>query len=201
MIETQTLNALLLEAFSGKITWLQASMRYPLDEFIDAFHRTRALMEKTVGDMTDSQVAYTADANPTWSISEAVTHLIYSQGFYHNQLLDITTSQLPHILEAAKGFGEGAKQNISAEELRTNLGKATATIYDAIEKTRGTHDPKRITRSPFFGDVNYETWILLMLGHEVDHIRQSILMRRLARAATRTAGDAPPAEPKGSMPS
>src|SRR5215510_14083326 len=125
MIDTQALNALLLEAFSGKITWLQASTRYPLDEFIEAFRRTRALMEKTVSDMTDAQVAYTADANPTWSISEAVTHLIYSQGFYHNQLLDITTSELPHVLEAAKGFGEGSKQNVPAAELRLTLSKAT----------------------------------------------------------------------------
>src|SRR5262249_51757187 len=153
------------------------------------FHRTRALLEKTVGDMTDAQVAYTADANPTWSISEAVTHLIYSQGFYHNQLLDITTSELPHVLEAAKGFGEGSKQNVLAAELRLTLSTATATINDAIEKTRGNHDPARITRSPFFGDVNYETWILLLLGHEVDHIRQSILMRRLARAAIRSGPD------------
>ena len=186
MIETQALNQLLLEAFSGKITWLQASTRYPLEEYIDSFHRTRALMEKTVSDMTDAQVAYAADANPTWSISEAVTHLIFSQNFYYNQLLEITTSELPHILEAAKGFGEGSKQNVPAEELRVNLRKATILINDAIEKTRVSHDTARVTRNPLFGDVNYETWILLLLGHEVDHIRQSILMRRLARAATKS---------------
>src|SRR5262249_51133538 len=158
MIDTQALNALLLEAFSGKITWLQASTRYPLDEFIEAFHRTRALLEKTVDDMTDAQVAYTADANPTWSISEAVTHLIYSQGFYHNQLLDTPPSEPPRVREGARGLGEGAKKNVPAAELRLTLSKATATINDAIEKTRGNHDPARITRSPFFGDVNYETW-------------------------------------------
>ena len=104
-------------------------------------------------------------------------------------MLDITTSELPHVLEAAKGFGEGSKQNVPAAELQTTLSKATATINEAIEKTRGNHDPARITRSPFFGDVNYETWILLLLGHEVDHIRQSILMRRLARAAIRSGPD------------
>src|SRR5258706_8363535 len=134
MIDIQLLNHLLLEAFSGKITWLQASTRFPLAEFIVSFHRTRDLMEKTVSDMTDAQVAYTADANPTWSISEAVTHLIYSQGFYYNQILHITTSDLPHVVEAAKGFGEGAKRNISAAELQIKLRAATAQIYEAIEK-------------------------------------------------------------------
>jgi hypothetical protein len=33
----------------------------------------------------------------------------------------------------------------------------------------------------FFGVCNYQTWVLLLLGHEVDHLRQIIAMRRLAR--------------------
>jgi len=79
MLDTQALNQLLLEGFSGKITWLEASTRYSLDEFIEAFKRTRDLMQKTIADLTDSQASYVIQGNPTWSISEMVTHLIYSQ--------------------------------------------------------------------------------------------------------------------------
>ena len=112
---------------------------------------------------------------------------VYSQNFYYNQLLDITTSELPHIVEAAKGFGEGAIVGRPADELRENLLKATGVITDAIAKTRMTYDVTRITDTGprFFGKVNYPTWILLLLGHEVDHVRQGIVMRRAARAVMR----------------
>src|SRR5437773_2119209 len=56
----------------------------------------------------------------------------YSQHFYHNQLLDITTSELPHIAEAAKGFGEGARRNLPAAELRNMLDAATVVIAETI---------------------------------------------------------------------
>ncbi len=185
MIETADLNQLLLDAFSGKCTWLEASTKYSVNEFIEAFHRTRAVMKKTMADLTDVQVAFTIEQNPIWSISEMVTHLIYSQNFYYNQLLDITTTELPHIVEAAKGFGEGARIGRPAAELRNDLDKATVLIEDVIEKTRQNNDPRKIndTGRNFFGKVNYQTWILLLLGHETDHVRQGIIMRRAARAA------------------
>ncbi len=183
MIETAALNQLLFDAFTGKMTWLAASRQYSLPDFIDAFHRTRATMQKTLEDVTDAQVAYQAPTVPTWSLSETVTHLVYSQSFYYNALLEITSSQLPHIAEAARGFGEGSKQNIAAAVLRQMLLEATVLIDEGLAKTAATHDPTRVTRNPFFGDVDYATWVLLMLGHEVDHVRQSIVVRRLARAA------------------
>src|SRR5579859_873473 len=183
MIDSTVLNQLLLEAFSGQTTWLEASTRFNLDEFIDTFHHTRELMIKTVGDLTDAQASFQIDGNPTWSISEMVTHLIYSQGFYYNQLLDVSTSQLPHVVEAAKGFGEGAKLNIPSGVLQENLNKATAQIFDAIEKTRHSYDSEKITVNPAFGRCTYHTWVLLLLGHEVDHVRQGIVMRRAARTA------------------
>jgi hypothetical protein len=184
MIDTPTLNQLLLDAFSGQITWITASKRHTLDEFIDTFYKTRQLSERTISDLTDAQVSYVINGNPTWSISEMITHLIYSQNFYYNKILDMATSELPHMIEAAQGFGEGAKLGIPAEELRKNLKDATARIIDAIEQTHKAHDPEKImdTGPQFFGKVDYRTWILLLLGHEVDHVRQGIVMRRAAKA-------------------
>jgi uncharacterized damage-inducible protein DinB len=184
MIETKALSQLLLSALSGEITWLEASRRYSLNEFIEAFYNTRAAMEKVISDLTDEEAAYTAVNNPMWSLSETVTHLVFSQNGYFNALLDLTSWQRPHLVEAAKGFGEGARHSIPANELRQMLSAATAYIKEAIEMTKETADPLHITRNPLFGDINYNTWMLLMLGHEVDHVRQSILMRRMARAAT-----------------
>lgn len=84
MIETATLNQLIFDAFTGKITWLTASRQYPLDEFITAFSRTRATMQKTLDGLTDAQVAFQAPSVPTWSLSETVTHLVYSQDCFQS---------------------------------------------------------------------------------------------------------------------
>jgi hypothetical protein len=182
MIDSSVLNPLLLEAFTGKTTWLEASTRYPLDEFIETFYATRPRIITAIEDLSDKQVAFASSVHPFWSISESITHLIYSQGFYLNKLLDISTSQLPHAVEAARGFGEGAKPGISAVQLRQRLSAATEQIHTAIDGTFQSHDPDKSEVNEFFGVCTYKTWVLLLLGHEVDHLRQIIAMRRVARA-------------------
>jgi hypothetical protein len=180
MISLDALNPLILSAFTKEITWLEASSRFPLDELIETFYETRERVLENLQDLTDAQVAFSSPALSLWSVSESITHLIYSQGFYHNKILEIATSQLPHIVEAARGFGEGARQNVSAQELRSSMIKATEQIRTAIEATRNSHDPERKENS-VFGICNYKAWILLLLAHEIDHLRQIAAMRRQAR--------------------
>jgi hypothetical protein len=183
MISQPDLNQLFLDVLSGSLTWQRASKRYVVEEYIETFRHTRAIMEKTIADMTDDQVRYVIKGNPTWSISEMITHLIFSQNFYYNNMLDITTAQLPHIMGAAKGFGEGAQAGITADILRSELKQATLQINQAIETTCASQDPQKTTHSSLFGVVDYRTWILLLLAHEADHVRQGIIMRRAARVA------------------
>ena len=182
MITSETLNPLLLSAFTKEITWLDASTRFPLDELIDTFYRTRERTRANLENLTDEQVAYSSTVHPFWSISESVTHLVFTQAFYHNKLLDISTSQLAHAVEAPRGFGEGAKINIPVNELSISLGVATNRIHVVIEGTHKNHNPEKFEISPAFGKCTYSTWMLLMLGHEVDHLRQIAAMRGLARA-------------------
>lgn len=183
MINSDILTPLLLSAFNKEITWLEASTRHSLDEFIDTFLATRARTQETISNLTDADAAFTSPVHPFWSISESITHLIYTQGFYHNKLLDISTSQLPHAVEAARGFGEGARTNIPAKDLIENLTAATKRIRLVIEGTRNDHNPEKVETSPAFGQCNYKTWMLLMLGHEVDHLRQIVAVKRLARTS------------------
>ena len=183
MITSEVLNPLILSAFTKEITWLEAASRFSLDELIETFYYTRERTEENLAPLTDAQVAYTSQAHSLWSLSESITHLIYTQGFYHNKLLEISTSQLPHLVEAARGFGEGARQNVSANDLRVSLATATERIHATIEQTRHAHDPQKTEISSAFGICNYQTWILLMLAHEVDHLRQMVAMRRLARTS------------------
>jgi uncharacterized damage-inducible protein DinB len=135
--------------------------------------------------VTDAQVKYSAPGSPTWTLSETVTHLVYTQNGYHNSQVDAAALEMPHMAEAAKGFGEGARQDLPSAELRVLLEQATGRIKDVIEQTRRAYDPARSrpARNPLFGEADYRTWLLLMLAHEVDHVRQAIVMRRLARAA------------------
>ena len=59
---------------------------------------------------------------------------------------------------------------------------ATEQITTVIEGTRNQHDLEKVELNEFFGVCNYQTWILLLLAHEVDHLKQIVAMRRLARA-------------------
>jgi len=181
MITSDILNPLLLSAFTKEITWFEASSRFPVDEFIETFQRTRAQTQAKLESLTDAQVAHSSTVHPFWSISESITHLVFTQGFYHNKLLDISTSQLAHTVEAPRGFGEGAKINIPADDLRASLSVATKRIQVVIEGTRTNHNPEKIENHAAFGKCTYNTWIVLLLGHEVDHLRQIVAMRGLAR--------------------
>lgn len=181
IIPSRPLTDLVLAAFSRHITWLEAAQRHPLADVIETFQATRQKMHATLADLTDADAAFVSPEHDAWSISETVTHLIYSQGFYANKLLDLSTSQMPHVAEAARGFGEGAKAHIPAEDLRRQLTVATQTIDQVFAETRYTHNPQQVEDHPFFGLCNYAAWTLLMLGHEMDHVRQATLMRRLAR--------------------
>lgn len=181
MLSSDIINPLINSAFTKEITWLEASQRYPLDEFIETFYHMRKRNQESLEGMTDAQVAFASPAHSLWSVSESITHLIFTQGFYINKLLDISTSAMPHIVEAARGFGEGAQVSISADELRKRLVFAAEQVRTAIEGTRYDHDVEKTEANEFFGVCNYRTWMLLLLTHEVDHLHQIVAMRRLAR--------------------
>jgi hypothetical protein len=182
MLSSEVLNPLLNSAFTREITWLAASERHSLDEFIETFYNTRKRVQETLEGMSDAQVMFSHPAHSVWSVSESITHLIYSQGYYINKMLEISTSTLPHIVEAARGFGEGAQTGMSAEQLRKRMVHATEQITTAIEGTRNDHDNEKTEYNEHFGICSYRTWILLLLAHEWDHLKQIVAMRRLGRA-------------------
>lgn len=148
MISSDVLNPLILSAFTKEITWLEASSLHSLDDLIETFYSTRMRTHEAINDLRDEQVWFVSKVHPFWTISESITHLIYTQGFYHNKLLDISTSQMPHIVEAARGFGEGAKQNIPVKDLIVSLNAATERIQTVIEQTRNAHDPEKNRTKP-----------------------------------------------------
>jgi hypothetical protein len=182
MLSSEVLNPLLNAAFTRQTTWLEASNRHSLDEFIDTFYNIRKRLQETLEGMTDAQVTFAHPAHSVWSVSESITHLVYTQGFYINKLLEISTSALPHVVEAARGFGEGAKTGLTADQLRKRMVYATEQITTALEGTRAGHDPEKTEYNEFFGVCAYRTWVLLLLGHETDHFKQVVAMRRLGRA-------------------
>lgn len=184
IISSDVLNPLILSAFAKQVTWLEAAGQHDLDDLIETFYATRERTHERLEGLTDRDVSFASDAHPFWSISESITHLIYTQGFYHNMLLELSTSQLPHIVEAARGFGEGAKPNLPVKELLVSLNAATERIHEVIEQTRNSHDPEKVERNPAFGMCNYRTWILLLLAHEMDHLRQIAAMRSVAKTNT-----------------
>lgn len=183
IIETKAFNQLIFDAFTRKINWLEASSRYPVVDFFDTFLSTRAALRRLLNNLTDAQASYHEPGATTWSISETVTHLVFTQNSFYNAMLDITSIELPHIAEAARGFGEGSKLGVATEELRRALDDATQRIEAAFPLTLALNDPNKIVRNPLFGELNFSAWVLLLAGHEGDHYRQAAVIRRLARAA------------------
>lgn len=182
MLDFNAFTAQLEEVFAGKRTLMEMAPNFALDDLIEAFYSTRPRVLEALENLTDEQVAFATPVHPFWSISETVTHLVFSQGLYLNKLLDVSTSHLPHAVEAARGMGEGAKTGIPAEELRQQLSAATEHLNAVIEDTRHSFDPARTETHEFFGVCNYNVWMVLLLSHELDHLRQLIAMRRVARA-------------------
>lgn len=182
MLNFEVLNPQIEEVFAGKRTMLDVSTNYALDDVIEAFYATRPRVLETLENLTDTQVAFTSAVHPFWSISETITHLIFTQGLFLNKLLDVSTSQLPHVVEAARGMGEGATMGMPAEQLRQRLAAATEHLNTVIEDTRHSHDPNKLESTEAFGMCNYKVWMMILLSHELDHFRQLIAMRRIARA-------------------
>src|SRR5678816_3138513 len=128
MLSSEVLNPLLNSAYTRETSWFDAANQFALDEFIETFQQMRRRVQESLEGLTDAQVAYASSAHSIWSVSESVTHLIYTQGFYINKLLAVSTSAIPHIVEAARGFGEGAQTGISADELRQQMVRATEQV-------------------------------------------------------------------------
>ncbi len=181
MLDLNALAPQLEEAFAGKRTLMDVANGLALDDLIDVFYATRPRVQDALENLTDAQVAFTSTVHPFWSISETITHLIFSENLYLNKFLDVSTSQLPHAVEAARGMGEGAKVGVPANDLRQKLKEGTEYLTSVIEDTRHSHDPEKIENHEFFGACNYKVWMLLLLSHELDHLRQLLAMRRVAR--------------------
>lgn len=182
MLDPTTLAPLFTDAFSRQISFNEAASRYPIDEWIETFRAARAGMFEVLDGLTDAQAAYASPSHSMWSLSETFSHIAFSQALQYNVLLDQAPTMLPHMAEAPRGGGEGAKTSLPVTELRAQLEKATALINEALDATRPTHDPQRVVDMPIFGPVNYAGILFILVAHELDHLRQARLMRRLARA-------------------
>ena len=151
MLDFNVFTSQLEEVFAGKRTLLDVSTNFALDDAIEALYSTRPRVIEALENLTDAQVAFTSTVHPFWSISETITHLIFSENLYLNKLLDVSTSQLPHAVEAARGMGEGAKTGIPADELRQKLAAATQELNAVIEDTRHSHDPEKTETHQLLG--------------------------------------------------
>jgi uncharacterized damage-inducible protein DinB len=183
VIDREALSGALFDAFGGKASWPEAAARFTPEALIATFQATRSAMRRLLEGLTDAQAAYVDPSTPIWSISETITHLVYTQNYYHNQFLDLSSAEQPHMAEAARGFGEGAREGVGAEALREMLDAATTRFDPVLTLTLAAADRERVQQHELFGPINYAAWLLLLLGHESDHYRQSVVMRRLARAA------------------
>jgi len=173
---------LVMSAFSGKITFLDASNQFTADEIIESFHRVRRATVRALDHLSDDQVK-TAPADGSWSISQMVSHLVYTQENYDTALMNFASVSFAPTLIVAREFGAGAQIDLGVEQLRRLLEEATERIDNTFERTRFFYDPFKIIPHPAYGDAGYTTWLVFLLMHEIDHGTQVVrLQEQLADA-------------------
>ena len=63
VLSSDILNPLLKAAYRREITWLEASNRHSLAEFIDTFYNMRKRSQESLEGMNDAQVAFASRAH------------------------------------------------------------------------------------------------------------------------------------------
>jgi hypothetical protein len=150
---------------------------FEMEDMLRAFENVRRNMVKMVTEMTPEQVNFNPDAE-TYSLSEVFTHIVSAQGNVYNGFLDTGESTRPHIDPIPRGAGAGAEKGKLPTQIGQELQEATDQLIMIV---RETYDPanKRTIPSPLRGEsLTQKAMMLFQLLHDLDHFRQSQMLRR-----------------------
>lgn len=154
----------------------EEATRYTLAELAEALRMTRGMLQALADGWTQEQLL----ARPAgeggmhddyWSATEALTHLVVTQNWYmlhmgrllgrHEQF-----ERMPH------GLGDQARQDLTKDELRRTLSEATERLLGYVASIPADADLTAARSSTFFGDLSLRGWVMLAVGHDLDHLAQ-----------------------------
>jgi hypothetical protein len=185
-LDTMTLDAMLSAVYragrpateiGGLIS--DGATPYTVQDLADAFATLRRTMQRLIAGMSSAQLDWSPDAN-TFSLSEIFSHVAMAQNLTYNLLLDNAASDLPHIDPVPRSAGGGSERSVPLAELQARLTKATEMLTGLIQTVIvSAEGSTRLSRHPLFGNMTAKGALLFQLGHDLDHLKQAQLLRRM----------------------
>lgn len=162
----------------GETTIEQAAEQYTLPALADALRMTRGMLQTIADGWSQEQLlarsagAKTASGTEDrWSATEALTHLCVTQSWYMLHM-DRLLGRRAQYEEMPRGLGDQARQDVSKTELEEKLRTATNRLLDYIASIPADADLTARRDSTFFGDLSLRGWVMLAIGHDLDHLAQ-----------------------------
>jgi hypothetical protein len=158
----------------------QEAQRYTLAELGEALRMTRGMLQAIVDGWTQEQLLVQppgatdegADGDQDrWSATQAITHLIATQNWYllhMNKLLG--RSERFDVMP--RGLGDQARSDVPQQVLAADLRSATERLLSYIQSIPPDADLTSARSSTFFGDLSLRGWVMLAIGHDLDHLAQ-----------------------------
>lgn len=147
---------------------------YTLAELTEALRMTRGMLQAIADGWTQEQLL----ARPTeaegadhWSATEAMTHLMVTQNWYMLHM-DRLLGRRNQYEQMPRGLGDQARQDVTKDELSRSLAAATERMLGYVESIPADADLAAARSSTYFGDLSLRGWVMLAIGHDLDHLTQ-----------------------------
>lgn len=156
---------------------------YTVAELTDALRVTRARLQVIADGWTQEQLLVHPPASPDdggedrWSATEILTHLAATQN-WHLHYIDRILGQRKEYAVMPRGLGDHARQDVPKAALSAMLRAATEQIITELENIPADADLAARRAAPYVGELSIRGWILLSIGHDLDHLTQ---LQRLTR--------------------
>lgn len=168
----------------------EEARRYTLDELSEALRMTRGTLQALVEGWTQEQLLarpagasvdadeggveqseQTGQSEDRWSATEALTHLVVTQNWYMLHM-DRLLGRREQYDAMPRGLGDQARQDVPKDELTRRLSGATERLLTYVASIPADADFDSARSSTFFGDLSLRGWVMLAVGHDLDHLAQ-----------------------------
>lgn len=163
----------------------QEAEQYSLDELAEALRMTRGMLQALVDGWTQAQLLarpassagataqgdLDASREDRWSATEALSHLVVTQNWYLLHM-DRLLGRRNQYEQMPRGLGDQAQQDVTQEELSRRLSAATEHLLAYVASIPADANLTTARPSTFFGDLTVRGWVLLAIGHDLDHLAQ-----------------------------
>ncbi len=171
----ETLHQIRNRLNSGESTIEQEAAPYTLNDLAEALHMTRTMLQAIADGWTQQQLLARpvggVEGEDRWSATEALSHLVVTQNWYMLHM-DRLLGRRGQYEQMPRGLGDQARQDVPKDELCRSLSEATQALLTYVASIPVDADLSAARSSTYFGDLTLRGWVLLAIGHDMDHLAQ-----------------------------